>query len=95
MDWVHKQHRPVTLTFHLDQKCTYVKQSERKVTTHEQEVERTRTSPGFFTGASKSTETETIKVQKTVQQFHYQCETPYKFILSNGSDDMQVHVVQT
>jgi hypothetical protein len=88
LDWVHKEHRPVTLRFQLDLSCTFEKQTERKIVTSEQEVERTHGGSGLM--GRIATQTENVKVQTTIQEFHWKVKTPYKLTMRSGDDEIEL-----
>jgi hypothetical protein len=82
---VHNEKRPISLHFHMDQACTFDKQTERKVIVSETETETSNGGSGLM-GRLISL-TENVKVKATVQEYHWNVTTPYKICLKLGDDE--------
>jgi ubiquitin len=82
---VHKGKRPFTLHFHMDQKCTFDKQTERQVVVLETEVERSDGGDGLW--SRLTTSTKKVKIRRTVQEYHWDVTAPYKLFLRFGDGE--------
>jgi hypothetical protein len=69
LDWVHEQHRSVLLRIQVETSCVFDKEQERKITMAEREVETTSTSSGIM--KQVASEAETIKIKKTITEYHW------------------------
>jgi len=97
-----KKNRPVTLQFQMNTECTFDKQTERKMVVSETEVERSDGGDSLW--SRMTTQTENIKVKRTVQEYHWKVAAPYELVLKFGDeeemslqsrDDMATSVVVT
>lgn len=85
LNLVHEKQKPITLWFHMDKTCTFDKQTERKVVVAEQEVETSNDGSGLVGRLTK--QTKTVKVKETIQEYHFNVATSYRFYLKLGDDE--------
>ena len=81
---VDLENKPLSLHFHMDQGCTFMKETERKVTQSEIEIEMTGTGETLVSG------TNNVKVKSTVQEFHWNFTAPYRLVLRIGDIEVQL-----
>ena len=82
---VHLENKPLSLHFQMEQSCTFVQETERKVTQSEIEFEMTAN------GEPLASATNNVKVKSTVKEYHWNFTAPYTLVLRIGdSEEIQL-----